>query len=324
MIRNGNAEDPGPGAKDDKFSPVVSPNGWTTNATLTEMGYGALHYGDDSGPTPPDIWKPAPKDTGYFPKTTDRVPPTPGANFFAAAPLRGEHFRLPGGFGSAEQPIDVSGAACLIDTVGVNYTLGGYLGGAPGGGDGASVFVYFLDANGKRLGAASLTATTYNARKDPNRKGLYSEQMPGTVPTGTRKFLVRLGQATSQCEFYPGKSCTDPAGIPRSFLSLAWPIRRQPVPHPRHDPASASQRPVPGPHDVRPAIDLRNPGRQVDGWGDRSRRRRAGGRGGRRRCHAGDHRGGLAPIGANVGWRGDPSREGGPATRPHRPLRPRQ
>lgn len=139
--------------------------GWTQTGLLNAVTYGAKGGNGVTG----------------YPAMSSLGPVDRGQNFFSGGG---------GGISTGTQTVSVKAASRSIDRGGVTYDLTGWLGGTGSETDAASVTSTFLDANGGRLGAASLTAVTPAMRK--NTTALLSEEATGRVPAGTRTIRTVL------------------------------------------------------------------------------------------------------------------------------------
>jgi hypothetical protein len=169
LVVNGNAEQ-GSGAT--TSSQVVKPTGWSATGNFTVVKYGA------------DV----------FPTANDPGPPDRGDYFFAGGN---------GPSSSANQTIDVSGAAGGIDSGSKKYALSAWLGGYGGQNDNATVEATFLDASGQALGSpARIGPVTDIARG--GKSGLKIAQTSGDLPKGTRKILLKVLMARTDGNYDDG------------------------------------------------------------------------------------------------------------------------
>lgn len=139
--------------------------GWTQTGLLNAVTYGAKGGNGVTG----------------YPSMSTPGPTERGQNFFSGGG---------GGISTGTQTASVKAASASIDRGRVSYDLSGWLGGTGSETDAASVTSTFLDANGGRLGAATLRAVTPAMRK--NTTELVSEQATGQVPAGTRMIRTVL------------------------------------------------------------------------------------------------------------------------------------
>jgi uncharacterized protein (TIGR03437 family) len=121
-------------------------------------------------------------DTGGDLTTTTPGPPNPGNFFFYG----GESNAV----SSANQSIDVSSAASLIDAGTVQYALSAWLGGYSSQNDNATLTVNFEDWNANSLG--TVTLGPYLASDRNNNSELLQAAQNGSVPAGTRQINVLL------------------------------------------------------------------------------------------------------------------------------------
>lgn len=156
LLVNGGGES-GPGATSATgFGPVP---GWTTSPSFTAVRYGA---------------------PGGFPATAESTRIGGGANFFAGGP--------DAAVSTAEQRVDVSGAAAAIDAGLAAATLAGDLGGFSSQADATTVTATFRAAGGAALGTLQLATVTPIDRGGDSV--FLRRTASGTVPAGTRRIDV--------------------------------------------------------------------------------------------------------------------------------------
>ncbi len=156
IIFNGDAE-AGPGAPDD--SKVVPAPGWTATGKFTVVQYGA---------------------SGGFQDQKAAGPKDRGKNYFVGGPDNEQS--------SAQQSIDVSSMATLIDAQQLTYKFEGWLGGFGGQNDNATVTAEFFDGSGKSLKKTAIGPVKAADRKGEDGSVLRSTA--GAVPKGTRKITI--------------------------------------------------------------------------------------------------------------------------------------
>jgi hypothetical protein len=169
LIVNGDAE-ADTGAGDDQQ--IVAPTGWKTTGEFTVVQYGAI---------------------GGFPDKKVPGPPDRGKNFFAG----GNTVKS-----TAEQTIDLSGAADAIDADLAGFVLTGWLGGFSTQADNAQVAVTFLSAGGAELASAAIGPEMPFDRK--NVTGLFRKTTKGTVPPTTRSARVVITSSRSEGKYNDG------------------------------------------------------------------------------------------------------------------------
>jgi hypothetical protein len=141
---------------------IVSPSaGWTLVGDFTVVQYGAL---------------------GGFPNATSPGPSSRGLNFFAGGPNNI--------FSSAEQTVDVSTDAALIDSGLIEFTLEAFLGGFSFQADRGTLTATFLNSVGSTLGTSSVGPVTTGDRGSIS--GLLATSANGAVPVGTREIDISL------------------------------------------------------------------------------------------------------------------------------------
>jgi hypothetical protein len=151
LVVNGDAESD-TGAPSN--SQIVKPTAWTTTGEFTAVQYGA---------------------SGGFPDKDSPGPSDRGKNFFGGGNVAKS---------TATQKIDLSSGVQAIDSGGVTYTLGGWLGGYGSQDDNAQMTVTFLDAAGNALGAGRIGPVTAVNRHTTT--GLFERTATGSVPARAR------------------------------------------------------------------------------------------------------------------------------------------
>ena len=123
-----------------------------------------------------------------FPSLTSPGPGNRGANFFLGGTTNG----------SISQRIDISDLAGDVDGQGVDYSLGGWFGGAVTDGDAACLTASFLDGSGVFL--ASNWVGNVTAADRTGATELLERTTGGTLPAGTRlvEFLLTNHVATGR------------------------------------------------------------------------------------------------------------------------------
>ncbi len=166
-----------PGAEAAPGSPtnnivVPVPNWMTTAGNFTVVQYSSL-----------------PQPIPTVPRFTDPGPPDRGLNFFSG----GANGNPDGTFiSSADQILDVSNAAALIDASLVPFTLSGYLGGYLDQRDFANFTAFFNNGGGMTLGSATIGPVTLAERM--GLTGLLFRTTSGAdlIPVGTRQIDFRI------------------------------------------------------------------------------------------------------------------------------------
>ncbi len=117
---------------------------------------------------------------------------TAGSFGHPSSPAPGKAFFAPGnqGDGAITQTVDVSSASTAIDSGGVTYNLGGWLGGWTGYGGYVAVSLQFQGTDGQHLGTAKLP--TVSAADRSNTTEFLARSTTGPVPAGTRGIQVQV------------------------------------------------------------------------------------------------------------------------------------
>ena len=155
LVVNGDAES-GPGGNG---TTIISPPNWNVTGEFTSV-----------------LWS-----TPGWMSPSDPGPTNRGSNYFA------------GGFtplSTAEQIIDLSSNAAVIDSGTVTFLLNGWLGGWDAQDDNAQVFVDWQDAGGVTLGSNSIGPVLASHRN--NQTGLLERIEVDDVPSMTRSAKVRI------------------------------------------------------------------------------------------------------------------------------------
>lgn len=158
VIVNGDAES---GSGSLSGTDVLPVPGWSTTGNFTVVRYDA---------------------SMGFPSPTDPGPSNRGNNFFAGGPTTTGS--------SAQQIIDVSFFATLIDLGQVSFDLSGHLGGYFDQEDNAVLRASFLTTTNAILGTASIGPVTVGHRNTAT--GLLFRSVSGTLPSGTRSIDLGL------------------------------------------------------------------------------------------------------------------------------------
>jgi len=122
---------------------------------------------------------------GGFPNAGSPGPASRGNYFFSGGPSTAS--------ASAEQEVDISACAALVDTGALPFDLSGYFGGIDAENDRAQLTVQFLDGLSILIGLAEIGPVTNIDRA--NTTGLLARALNGSIPIGTRFVVFRLSMS---------------------------------------------------------------------------------------------------------------------------------
>lgn len=183
LVVNGDAE-AGSGISCDNDPPLTNIPGWAVTGPFTVARYGGDNF---LGPR-------------------DYAPLERGSNFFinATGPTQSD------AFSTATQTIDLSSAAAEIDAGRVRFYLSGYLGCTCGGAGNSLLKASFLDASGKTLRQAIVTAPV--SEEILSNVGVLLRSTTGYLLPNTRKVQLTLDL---------GKSNSEPQWLAADNVSLS-------------------------------------------------------------------------------------------------------